>query len=86
MKVLFEVIENPRGILEKNTSTTEELPLPVSILARLQADLEASNRMMPDAAQTLQNWRVGLLDRFDLREPPTTKSTVMAPGLFPNPN
>jgi hypothetical protein len=65
-------------LLQDNPST-EELGLPGSVLAQLRKDLENSNQILPETAQEMQGWRVGLLDRFDLE--PVKLSSGIEPAL-----
>ena len=52
-------------MLEKHSIVYEELRLSVAVLQKLQGDLEASNALLPYPARMLQEWNVGLLDRFE---------------------
>lgn len=71
MKVLYEIIDNPLEIMDKNHSTVEELPLPQTVMEQLEQTLEDSYKMLPDSAkrplpnQTMSRWKVALLDRFE---------------------
>ena len=65
MKVLYQDLQNPRGILETQSVSFEELQLPSNIMQELRRDLQASNTILPDSARTLQQWCVGLLDRYE---------------------
>lgn len=65
MKILYEIVSNPLEILEKQTSSVDELQLPHHILQAIRRDLEASTALLPISARKLHSWTVGLLDRFD---------------------
>ena len=63
MKVLYHTISDLPTFLEKSNMKIEELVLPGYILSTLRADLDSSNTMLPVSARTLQEWKVGLLNR-----------------------
>ena len=65
MKILYETVSNPLEIVEKQSSSVDELQLPDHILQAIRGDLEASTALLPMPARKLQYWNVGLLDRFD---------------------
>lgn len=65
MKILYETVSNPLEMLERQNASVDELQLPDYILKVMRRNLEASNILLPKSARTLQNWSVGLLDRFD---------------------
>ena len=45
--------------------TVEELELPISIIGEIRRSIEASTMVLPVSVRKLQEWQVGLLDRFD---------------------
>ena len=45
--------------------TVEELELPLAIIGEIRRGLEVSTNILPISARKLQEWHVGLLDRFD---------------------
>jgi hypothetical protein len=59
------VIHRPLDVVNAHPATMEEFPLPQSIFEQLEHDLLSSNGLLPLRAQVLQNWKVGLLDRFE---------------------
>ena len=71
MKILYEIIEDPLGVLNKNPVSLEELPLPDMIMEQLEESLKYSYEILPEAAKrplpdaTMCNWKVALLDRFE---------------------
>ena len=65
MKILYQAVSNPHEVLEKQRSSVDELQLPDHILQTTRKDLEASTALLPISARKLQDWNVGLLDRFN---------------------
>ena len=71
MKVLYEDLRKPKEYVDENHQVVEEFPLQEDILKTIIHDLNESNALLPESAQILQNWKVGLLDRFDPAETET---------------
>lgn len=67
MKIFYQTIPDPISLLETVLNTHEELVLPAPELDELKSTLEASTNILPQSAQTFQDWRVGLLDRYETR-------------------
>jgi len=65
MKVLYQRIENARALLEKQSTSLEELPLPAHVLESISNSLIESTASLPLSARRFQSWDVGLLGRFD---------------------
>lgn len=58
--------ETAASFLDTNSTTHEELYLSSPAeLAELRATLERSNAMLPASAKVFQEWKVGLLDRYE---------------------
>lgn len=58
--------ETPAFFLDANSTTHEELYLSSpEELAELRATLEKSNAMLPASAKAFQDWKVGLLNRYE---------------------
>lgn len=58
--------ETPASFLDANSTTHEELFLSSpEELAELHAALEKSNAMLPASAKAFQEWKVGLLNRYE---------------------
>lgn len=58
--------ETATSFLDANSTTHEELLLSSPAeLAELRATLERSNAMLPASAKVFQEWKVGLLDRYE---------------------
>jgi len=66
MKVLYQQVPKPSEMVARMSMSLEELQVHPSVLKQLQADLDASNTIIPDSARRLQQWHVGLLDRFEI--------------------
>lgn len=64
MKILYRPLEDPATILEKESMKTEAVVLPEHILSTLHMNLNKSNLMLPSSARVLQEWKVGVLNRF----------------------
>ena len=78
MKVYFKHIDNPSEVIEARKSTIVELPLPQSVLLQLEQDLTSSHNILPEPARNIQDWLVGLLDRFDPLVEDAALSTVLS--------
>ena len=65
MKILYEELQEPRRLVEADDQNMEELSLPRHILEIIKNKLDLTNGLLPDSARSLNNLRVGLLDRFD---------------------
>ena len=65
MKILFRHVSNPATLIAGQSSMVDELVLPETVLTQLVNDLQLSNESIPDRARVIQDWNVGLLDRFD---------------------
>ena len=65
MKILYQKTPKPREFMDANHENVDEFPLPAAILETITENLKRSNRLLPNSAQKFQNWKVGLLDRFD---------------------
>ncbi|KKK12131.1 hypothetical protein AOCH_000700 [Aspergillus ochraceoroseus] len=70
MKVFFQSISNAEEVLhpepgKASSLSLEELRLPLSDFTSLSDTLEASNAMLPLSARLFQEWRVGILHRFE---------------------
>ena len=65
MKVHFKDINNLLETTQTKQSTVEELPLPELVFRQFEKDLAASHDILPEPARSVQDWKVGLLDRFD---------------------
>jgi len=64
MKILYQLGADPKRVLAQQAMSVEEFVLPLSILAEVHANLESSAAILPEPARTLQEWQVGLLNRF----------------------
>ena len=69
MKILYEETRAPQSTLDANDTSIEEFPLPPRILDIIRERLRISNALLPESARSLNNWQVGLLDRFDAPDP-----------------
>ena len=65
MKVFYKDVEDPVKLLDEHSSTVEELALPKQELEELRRTLVDSAQILPQSARTFQEWRVGLLDRYE---------------------
>lgn len=63
MKIFYHTVSEPVKLLEKNSSSMDELPLPENAFRTLRADLEASTKILPKSASKLHQWNIGLLQR-----------------------
>ena len=63
IKILYQRTSQVSKLLEGDKVGMDDLELPDHILDTLRTDLEASTNVLPKAAQMLQDWRVGLLER-----------------------
>lgn len=68
-KIFYKPLPNdttPTSFLDTNSTTHEELYLSSPAeLAELRATLQRSNAMLPASAKVFQEWKVGLLDRYE---------------------
>ena len=65
MKVLWEAMHvNPELFLAQNESV-ENLELPGTLLCQFQKHLEDTAKYLPPSARKLQEWSVGLLERYE---------------------
>lgn len=63
MKIFYQTVSEPVRLLEKNSSSIDELPLPENAFRILRADLKASTKILPKSASKLHQWDIGLLER-----------------------
>lgn len=63
MKIFYQTVSEPVKLLEKNSSSMDELPLPEKAFRTLRADLETSTKILPKSASKLHQWNIGLLQR-----------------------
>lgn len=63
MKIFYQSVSEPLSLLERNSSSVDELPLPENAFRTLQADLRASTNILPKSASKLHQWDIGLLER-----------------------
>ena len=66
MKVFYQVVPRPKGLLEQPQVGMEDINVPLKILSAVHASLEQSTSLIPGSARRFQDWRVGLLERFDV--------------------
>ena len=64
MKVFYRKIVKPQILLEENSTSLEELYLPVMALEKFRAALIDKTMMLPPSAREFQEWEVSLLDRM----------------------
>lgn len=65
MKVLYQNHVTARPDALQGTDKDTELLLPNNVFASLRAVLLESTFLIPERARKLQDWDVGLLDRFE---------------------
>ena len=65
MKIYYKNLGNAVEVMKTKQSVIEELSLPQSVLQQLEQDLKSSHAILPEPARKVQDWCVGLLDRFD---------------------
>lgn len=64
MKVFYRTVLNPSIILDGESMKVDELQLPDRILRTLHADLKTSTSVLPSSARKVQDWDLGLLERW----------------------
>lgn len=62
MKIFYQNVTEPSGLVEKQFMVMDELRLPDYVLRSLHASLKESGYFMPTTARKLQEWDVGLLE------------------------
>ncbi|KAI9824283.1 MAG: hypothetical protein M1832_002091 [Thelocarpon impressellum] len=65
MKVFYGY-HNAMDLRAKQTLSIEELQVPLDVLETVRDSLTRSTSLLPPSARAFQQWRVGLLERFDL--------------------
>ncbi|KAJ9637647.1 hypothetical protein H2204_004796 [Knufia peltigerae] len=65
MKIFYKALADPEKFLDDNSNTHEELAVPEDDYAEFKKVLFESTEILPEAAQTFQDWTVGLLDRWE---------------------
>ena len=64
MKVLYRESKDSVELDDAHWTAPEEFRLPYPLLQQVRESLKTSNSSLPASLRTLQNWSVGLLDRF----------------------
>ena len=65
MKIFYKVTSDPVKILEDDINSFEELILQPEDLKDFIKSLEDSADVLPQSAREFQDWRIGLLDRYE---------------------
>ncbi|OCT48771.1 hypothetical protein CLCR_04815 [Cladophialophora carrionii] len=65
MKVFYQAISDPEKYLDTNGTHHDELVVPQEDFAGFKQTLEESTEILPYSARTFQDWKVGLLDRWE---------------------
>jgi ubiquitin-protein ligase E3 D len=65
MKVFYKEIEEPLKMLDENGTSLEELALPSFEVEALRESMAKTEAILPVSARTFQEWKVGLIDRFE---------------------
>ena len=84
MKILYQETFSPSETIRLRNTSYEELKLPTDIMRQLYENLFSSTEILPESARKLQEWHVGLLERFDppaddqrLPPPPVQSQTLI---------
>ena len=65
MKVFYQNIDDPQKMIEEHSTAVEEVFLPTETFQDLREVLLESTATLPPPARHFQEWRVGLLDRYE---------------------
>jgi hypothetical protein len=65
MKVFYRTISESGKFLDNDGANHEELVVPEEDFVDFQRTLEESTDILPGSARTFQDWKVGLLDRWE---------------------
>lgn len=65
MKIFYKDLSDPEKFLDDNSNTHEELVVPEDDYNEFKTALVESTDILPEAAQTFQDWTIGLLDRWE---------------------
>lgn len=68
MKVLYQAIGVEQGnkLVESMTSDVQDISLPLSVIEATQETLESSSLLLPEQERRFRDWKVGLLERWDM--------------------
>ena len=67
IKLLYRVIGQAEadGMLGTINCDSQEINMPQEAIAEIQKALEGSNALLPEKDKTFEDWKVGLLERWD---------------------
>ncbi|KIW20443.1 hypothetical protein PV08_01018 [Exophiala spinifera] len=65
MKIFYKDLPDPEKFLDDHSNTHEELVVPEDDYKEFKNALAESTDILPEAAQTFQDWTIGLLDRWE---------------------
>lgn len=68
LKIFYQPLSDPSALLDSHNTTLEELALPEPEYNALHKTLLESRAYLPTSAREFQDWKVGLLDRWEEKE------------------
>ena len=71
MKVFYREIAHASEILKEPSQLHEELNLPCTAIKELRNVLKHSNNLLPASLRHFQDWKVGLIEKYNFYEGPS---------------